>query len=139
MTFFDIQKRRITKKRQNTWKVSKKTQFFLYVVISMSVFFQWKSYSAQIEILIWHLSMRQQKKFFCFSFKHAKNTLWCKLMKTNICRRVLNHWAWDVKRTSPERLRRSEDVYLMPCACWVADCKVTKGTVKSPKTFIYCI
>ena len=132
MTFFNIQKCHVIKKRQNIWKVSKKNSVFLYVFISTSVFYQWESYSARIEILIWNLPIRHQKKCSYFSSKHAKNTLWCKLIKTNVCRGALTHWVWDVERTSPERLRRSEDVRLTPCACWVADCKVTKKSVKSP-------
>ena len=37
MTFFDIQKRRVIKKRQNTWKVSKKMSFLIYCYFDVNV------------------------------------------------------------------------------------------------------
>ena len=37
MTFFDIQKCRVIKKRQNTWKVSKKMSFLIYCYFDFSV------------------------------------------------------------------------------------------------------
>ena len=46
------------------------------MTISTSVFYQWDSYSARFESLVWNLSKWQQKEFSCFLSRHAKNTLW---------------------------------------------------------------
>ena len=89
--------------------------------------------------LIWNLSIRQQKKVFLHSIQTSKEHRVMQGYETNVCGGALNHWAWSVKWTYPERLRCSEDVHLTPCACWVADCKVTKRSAQLPKTFIDCI
>ena len=127
ITFFNIQKCGVIKKRQNIWKVSKENSVFLYVFISTSVFYQWESYSARIEILIWNLSIQQQKKVFLLFIQTHKEQLVMQAYEDQRMQR--SSYPLDMNT-----LRHSEDVRLMPC-----DCKVMKRSVKSPKIFIHCV